>query len=139
MVTQWAKRAFLSSLGGITGGTLTLTCPDRTYTFGDDQGLAATLTVGDDRFFLRALTGGDIGIGESFMDGDWSTPDLVPLVRLMLRSRGVLEGQSRLAGALHHGLADVLRRVGEGAGGTAQGPVDPLALAHGLVLVRCCW
>src|SRR5690606_27855265 len=48
-------------------------------------------------------------------------------------------GLHRLAGALHHGLADVLRRVGEGAGGTAQGPVDPLALAHGLVLVRCCW
>ena len=45
------------------------------------------LTVHDERFFLRALTGGDIGLGESFMDGDWTTPDLVPLVRLMLRNR----------------------------------------------------
>ena len=27
MVTQWAKTAFLSSLGGIKGGTLTVECP----------------------------------------------------------------------------------------------------------------
>ena len=32
MVTQWAKTAFLSGLGGVTGGTLTVECPDRTYT-----------------------------------------------------------------------------------------------------------
>ena len=111
MVTQWAKTAFLSGLGGIKGGTLTLTCPDRTYTFGDDGGLAATLTVGDERFFLRALTGGDIGIGESFMDGDWTTPDLVPLVRLMLRSRHALEGSSRLTGALHRLAGGIGRRL----------------------------
>ena len=29
MVTQWAKTAFLSGLGGVTGGTLTVECPDR--------------------------------------------------------------------------------------------------------------
>ena len=111
MVTQWAKTAFLSGLGGVTGGTLTVACPDRTYRFGDDGELDATLTVHDDRFFLRALTGGDIGIGESFMDGDWTTPDLVPLVRLMLRSRRVLEGQSRLAGALHRLAGGIARRL----------------------------
>ena len=69
------------------------------------------LTVHDERFFLRALTGGDIGIGESFMDGDWTTPDLVPLVRLMLRNRRVLEGQSRLAGVLHRLAGGIARRL----------------------------
>ena len=100
MVTQWAKTAFLSGLGGVTGGTLTVECPDRTYRFGEPGELDATLTVHDERFFLRALTGSDIGLGESFMDGDWTTPDLVPLVRLMLRNRRLLEGQSRFTGAL---------------------------------------
>ena len=57
MVTGWAKTAFLSSLGGIRGGKLTVECRDRSYTFGDDGGLDATLTVCDERFFLRALTG----------------------------------------------------------------------------------
>ena len=98
MVTQWAKTAFLSGLGGVTGGTLTVECPDRTYRYGEPGELDATLTVHDERFFLRALTGSDIGLGESFMDGDWTTPDLVPLVRLMLRNRRVLDGQSRLTG-----------------------------------------
>ena len=73
--------------------------------------LDATLTVHDERFFLRALTGGDIGLGESFMDGDWTTPDLVPLVRLMLRNRRVLEGQSRLAGTLHRLAGAIARRL----------------------------
>ena len=111
MVTQWAKTAFLSGLAGLKGGTLTVECPDRTYRFGDDDELDATLTVHDERFFLRALTGGDIGIGESFMDGDWTTRDVVPLVRLMLRSRRVFERQSRVAGALHRVAGGIARRL----------------------------
>ena len=66
MVMQWAKTAFLAGLSGLRGGTLSLKCPDRMYRFGADEGLEATLVVHDERFFLRALTGSDIGIGESF-------------------------------------------------------------------------
>src|SRR6476619_4165693 len=109
MLTRWAKTAFLSGLGGGTGGRLTVVCPDRIYRYGDPGELDATLTVHDERFFLRALTGSDIGLGESFMDGDWTTPDLVPLVRLMLRNRRALDAQNRVAGALHR-LAGVLAR-----------------------------
>src|SRR5690349_1259662 len=100
MLTRWAKTAFLSGLGGLSGGRLTLVCPGRTYQYGHPGELDATLTVRDERFFLRALTGNDIGLGESFMDGDWTTPDLVPLVRLMLRNRHALEGPGRLTGGL---------------------------------------
>ena len=111
MVTQWAKTAFLSGLGGVTGGTLTVECPDRTYRYGEPGELDATLTVHDERFFLRALTGHDIGLGESFMDGDWTTPELVPLVRLMLRNRRLLDGQSRLTGALRRLAGGLARRL----------------------------
>ena len=114
MMTQWPKTAFLASLRGLRGGTLTLQCPDRTYRFGgdddDEDDLDATLIVRDERFFARALTGSDIGIGESFMDGDWTTPDLVPLARLMLRNRRVL-GQSRVVGALHRMAGAIARRL----------------------------
>jgi len=108
---QWAKTAFLSSLGGLTGGMLSVVCPDRTYRYGNPGELDATLTVHDERFFLRALTGSDIGLGESFMDGDWTTPDLVPLVRLMLRNRRVFDGQNRVTGALHRLAGGLARRL----------------------------
>lgn len=111
MLTQWSKNQFWAGLRGIRGGTLTLTCPDRTDQFGDDGDLDATLVVQDERFFLRALTGSDTGIGESFMDGDWTTPDLVPLARLMLRNRSILESQGRITGALHRLAGGVARRL----------------------------
>jgi cyclopropane-fatty-acyl-phospholipid synthase len=111
MMTRWAKTAFLSSLGGLKGGALTMECPDGTYRFGEAGELDATLTVRDERFFLRALTGSDIGIGESFMDGDWTTPDVVPLARLLLRNRRVLQGKNHILGALHRMAGAAARRL----------------------------
>jgi len=35
--------------------------------------------------FSGAVLGGDVGMGESWMDGDWSSPDLVSVVRLAVR------------------------------------------------------
>ena len=83
----YAKKLFLHSLQGIQGGFLELACPDATYTFGDPGAeLRAMAVIHDERFFLRALTGSDVGIGESYMDGDWTSPDLVSLVRLVTRN-----------------------------------------------------
>src|SRR5205085_12378005 len=78
---------------------------------GEPGELTAARTVHDERFFVRALTGSDIGLGESFMDGDWTTPDLVPLVRLMLRNRRVFDRQNRLTGALHRLAGGLARRL----------------------------
>ena len=111
MVTQWAKTAFLAGLRGLRDGTLTLECRDRAHRLGEGDGLEATMVVRDDRFFLRALTGSDIGIGESFMEGDWTSPDLVPLARLMLRNRHVLDDQGRVTGALHRLAGGIARRL----------------------------
>ncbi|MEO8680573.1 MAG: cyclopropane-fatty-acyl-phospholipid synthase family protein [Vicinamibacterales bacterium] len=111
MVTKWAKSAFLSALGGLRGGTLRLECGGRSDRFGERGDLHGTLVVHHERFFRRALTGSDIGIGESFMDGDWSSPDPVPLARLMLRNRQALAGTSRVAGALHQVAGGIARRL----------------------------
>src|SRR5262249_13236903 len=60
--------------------------------FGDPSAsLHAMAVIHDERFFLRAVTGADIGIGESYMDGDWTTPDLVSLVRLCVRNLRVFD------------------------------------------------
>ena len=44
------------------------------------------VVVHNPRFFRRALCGGDTGMGEAFMQGDWSSPDLVAVVRLAVRN-----------------------------------------------------
>ena len=111
MVTQWAKTAFLTGLRGLRGGTLTLKCPDGTCRFGDDDDLDATLVVRDERFFLRALTGERHRHRRVVHGWRLDDPHLVPLTRLMLRNRRVLDGQSRLTGALRRVAGGVARRL----------------------------
>lgn len=109
-----ARKLFLSMLQGLRGGSLELVLPDRTLTFGDDDSeLKAQLLVHRERFFARALVGGDTAIGEAYMDGDWSTPDLVSVMRLAVRNLAQLESSntflsslSRFADRLRHRLKD---------------------------------
>lgn len=97
----YAKKLFLRSLQGIQGGFLELACPDATYTFGDPTAeLRALAVIHDERFFLRALTGSDVGIGESYMDGDWTSPDLVSLVRLVTRNLRRVDSGNRAFSSL---------------------------------------
>lgn len=107
---QFMKDLFLSSLKGLQCGFLELVCPDKTYTFGDAASpLRAMAVIHDERFFVRAVTGADIGIGESFMDGDWTSPDLVALVRVATRNlrrldakNPVISGARRLLARVRH-------------------------------------
>src|SRR5262245_64392798 len=105
MLNELCKRLFIRGLDSVRGGTFHLWCGDE-FRFGDPCGdLSGSMVVVNDRFFRRGLASGDIGIGESYMDGDWTSPDLVPLIRLMLRnlahvesSGGPLRFTNRLAG-----------------------------------------
>lgn len=102
--------AVRARLDRLERGVLWLRLPDSDLrAFGDEPtGPTALLAVHDWRFFTRLVLGGDTGAGESFMDGDWSSPDLVALVRLFLANESALElrgfsgGLRRLADrALH--------------------------------------
>jgi cyclopropane-fatty-acyl-phospholipid synthase len=107
-----AKELFLSGLREIQDGFLEIVCPDKTYSFGDaDAALRAMAVVHDERFFLRALVGADIGIGESYMDGDWTSPDLVALVRLWVRNLRVLHLHRRAVAAIRGYAARLAHRL----------------------------
>ncbi len=101
MLTRWARAAFLEGLGRATGGALNLVAPGRTQIFGSPGDLVGTLIVRDERFFARAVATGDIGIGEAYMDGDWDSPDLVALIRLMLRNLRIVEDGGGLVRSGH--------------------------------------
>jgi cyclopropane-fatty-acyl-phospholipid synthase len=80
-----AARIVISGLSRLRNGRLTLRLPDETsHCFGASDGPHAEMTVHRWRFFGRLLRGADVGAGESYVDGDWSTPDLVTLTRLFL-------------------------------------------------------
>ena len=90
MVARWAERGVREALGRLHSGRLRLETPSGLTEYGPGAGHSAVLRVHDPRFFRRAVVGGEIGLGESFMDGDWSTPDLVSMTRLMLANADVL-------------------------------------------------
>ena len=104
-----SKRLFLKLLSGLNEGFLELVCPEETYSFGSPHTeLRAMIVVHDEGFYRRALFGGDVGMGEAFMDGDWSSPDLVSLVRLAVRNLDAVENGSKLFSAISS-IADTVR------------------------------
>ena len=104
-----AKRIFLRGLDSLHGGSLLLLMNGQSQIFGDQaDALCATLEVRNERFFRRALFGGDVGLGESWMDGDWTSPDLVSLVRLAVRNRARLENDNSWLRTVSRGI-DTLR------------------------------
>ena len=84
---RWALRV----LARLEHGTLDVQFPDgRRAAFGSGQPHAC-IGLANWNVFAAALRSGDIGFAESFVDGDWTTPDLVELLALFARNRASLE------------------------------------------------
>ncbi|HOV61854.1 MAG TPA: cyclopropane-fatty-acyl-phospholipid synthase family protein [Candidatus Hydrogenedentes bacterium] len=47
------------------------------------------------RFWKRILFSGQIGAGEAYMDGDWTTDNLYDLVRIVVRNEQIMNGMDR--------------------------------------------
>ena len=77
----------------------------------EDRVLAALRIGAYQRFFLRAVTAADIGTGESFMEGDWSSPDLVALVRLAVRNLRLLDSAQPLLSSVRALLSRIRHRL----------------------------
>jgi cyclopropane-fatty-acyl-phospholipid synthase len=109
-----ASQTVLKLLKRLPKGRLDLQLPDGTFLpMGQEShSLRAQLTVKDWRVFERVLAAGDIGFAESFIEGQWSTPDLAVLLNLMIANRQALEGvvYGSWWGALLYRLRHVLRR-----------------------------
>jgi len=109
LLTRLAKRLFLQSLEGLQGGCLEMVEEGRTQVFGDGgAALRARIVVHRPRFFRRAVFGGSVGLGEAWMDGDWSSPTLVEVIRLAVRNLALLEEKNRLLSACRRSW-DVVR------------------------------
>ena len=93
--TEVAKRILLKTLERLKEGYLEIVCREQTYQFGDPNApMRGRIEVRDDRAFKRVLLGGDIGFGEAYMDTDWSSPNVVEVVRLVIRNIQLFEQEN---------------------------------------------
>ena len=89
------RKRVLARLEGLRGGQLRLQDPEGVVVLGVADGndpLQATLHVRDADFYRQVALNGSVGAGESYMDGQWTSEDLVVLVRLLVRNRDLLDG-----------------------------------------------
>jgi len=70
-------------LSRIEKGCLQMNLPDgQMFRFG--SGPAIAMNIRNYGFFTRIIRDGDIGFGESYMEGEWDSPDLVALLELFI-------------------------------------------------------
>jgi len=103
----------LHLLRGLRHGSLHLHCPDGSQlTLGDGQGLHAHLQLHNWNVCQAALRRGDIGVAESFIAGDWDSPQLPQLLRLFLANRDLVEHliHGHWAGRLLYRIRHLMRR-----------------------------
>ncbi len=96
-----SARSALKLLENLRFGALTLQLPDGTQRrFGEHpqqhklpspEHPCATLTLHNWNVFAAALKSGDIGFAESYIAGDWSTPNLTELLKLFCANRQQVE------------------------------------------------
>jgi cyclopropane-fatty-acyl-phospholipid synthase len=90
--TPVAARKLFSLLQRIRYGTLTVQCPDgSSHQFGAGEGMHGTLILRNWRPCAAALKSGDIGFAEAYLEGDWASPSLVDLLRVLVANRREME------------------------------------------------
>ncbi|MFZ9001872.1 MAG: class I SAM-dependent methyltransferase [Bacteriovoracaceae bacterium] len=90
------EKLFISFISRFKKGHLKLTLASgEKITIGDGNGVDADLNIVHDDFYKKFIISGDIGFGESFCDGDWSTSDLTQLLRWAIQNvetSGIISG-----------------------------------------------
>ncbi|NDP40423.1 MAG: class I SAM-dependent methyltransferase [Rhodoferax sp.] len=111
--TPAAARSVLKLLKSLRHGSLTLQLPDGSMQrFGTEALPHATLHLNNWKVFGAALKSGDIGFAESYIAGDWRTPDLSALLRVLVKNRQEVEGvvYGSWAGRLLYRIKHLLNR-----------------------------
>jgi cyclopropane-fatty-acyl-phospholipid synthase len=108
---RFAAQAFLSALPRLRDAGLTVVMPDGQRRFFGERNsfLQGHLIIHSHSFFRKALFGGEVGLGEAYVDGLWSSPDLTGIIRIAVRNmetavqgKGLLSYFARLSQLLRH-------------------------------------
>ncbi|MEO1066191.1 MAG: cyclopropane-fatty-acyl-phospholipid synthase family protein [Pseudomonadota bacterium] len=90
-------RAALKTLLDIEKGTLTVQFPNGVVIRIDGKAPGANARINLRSFDLakRVVTRGDVGVGESFMDGEWDSPDVASVLLLFCENRHLTTARQR--------------------------------------------
>jgi len=112
--TPAAARTALQLLQRLQHGHLTVQLPDGTLRhFGQGGGgPVAAITLRNWNVCSAALKSGDIGFAETYIAGDWTTPQLTELLKLFIANRQQVEGviYGTWAGRVLYRLKHLLHR-----------------------------
>ncbi|NDJ11509.1 MAG: class I SAM-dependent methyltransferase [Acidobacteriia bacterium] len=98
MTRNLARGAFLKNMAGMRHGSLRWTDGSDSQVFGDAASdLQAEITVVDQSFYWKLISGGEDGAGDAWVDGLWTSPDPVAVVRFAIRNLDSLEQGNRLS------------------------------------------
>ncbi len=90
--TPAAARTVFKLLQGLRHGSLTVQLPDGSMQrFGGEALPHATLALHNWNVCAAALKSGDIGFAETYIAGDWSTPNLTELLRVLVKNRAEVD------------------------------------------------
>jgi len=103
-------RRVLALLKHLQHGSLDVQTPEgEMLHFGHEREPRAAIRIVDWQVCAAALGSGDVGFAESFVDGQWTSPDLRALLELLIRNRTALE--SLVYGGFWGGLLHRVRHL----------------------------
>ena len=111
--TPAAARTVFKLLQKLRHGSLTVQMPGGSMQrFGGETLPHATLHLHNWNVCSAALKSGDIGFAESYIAGDWSTPNLAELLRVLVKNRQEVEGviYGSWLGRLYYRIKHLLNR-----------------------------
>jgi len=87
-----AARAVFRIMKSLATGTLDVQLPDGSQAhFGNGEAPRASIRLLDWQVCSAALKSGDIGFAETYIEGRWTSPDLVALLTLFIANREAVE------------------------------------------------
>lgn len=105
LAERLARAAFQSFASRITRGSLTVTYPEgssrklgKEIIQGEEKRIS--LVVKDNAFFRKILFHGDVGLGESYVAGEWTSDDLAGILSLFAKNLDELKERHHILSAL---------------------------------------
>ncbi len=108
-----AARSALRMMQRLGHGSLSVQLPDGSLQrFGNGHGPSAAITLRNWNVCSAALKSGDIGFAESYIAGDWTTPNLTELLKVLIANRKEVEDviYGSWAGRLLYRIRHLLNR-----------------------------